>query len=125
MIVRITKVINCIIGLLFLTSCEEFNTNNLEISSAQCQDDIDNYEEGSIDCADSECSGFTFCEILKLNSETINDANGTSTTDLEHESSFGNNEVFSLLVCKWCVPNDFEATSCNQDGVTAMRGVGA
>jgi dienelactone hydrolase len=48
-----------------LVACEESKDNagtDLEVTASQCQDNVDNDEDGSVDCDDAECMGFAFCD---------------------------------------------------------------
>ena len=39
--------------------------DSLEISSTQCQDGLDNDDDGQSDCDDADCAGFIFCALTQ------------------------------------------------------------
>ena len=73
----------------FMVSCSDTpsstNAQDLlkkeEVFAEQCQDGKDNDEDGKIDCEDSGCKGYVFCQVIVKTENTAVDCNDTKDND--------------------------------------------
>jgi len=85
--------------------------DDLEISASQCQDGLDNDEDGLIDCDDEDCQGFVFCVDggdADSDSDVDTDTDTDTDTDADTDTDTDTGTEMDCVIGNYTIKNSVD-----------------